>query len=230
MKDQLLEIPRDQSELLTTGEAGKAEARPVNRLLKIHEAAQLELQDLEADFQFRLQESILQTEVKLKQRFADEQEQKIKQTEENVRKATTSELLARFEVDFQKFESAAGKWEIERQQLHHEITKLGELEMKLSEVRHEKARLQEELRVAGSRWNTERNSLGQRIAALEEEMAQQVARPPLSQQLEVKLEEVSGEKARLEEELRAAYACRNVGDPRLEKLRRSNTLPQIWEL
>ena len=240
MKDQLLDIPRDQSELLTTGEAGKDEARPVNRLLKIHEAAQLELQDLEADFQFRLQESILQTEVKLKQRFADEQEQKIKQTEENVRKATTSELLARFEVDFQKFESAAGKWEIERQQLHHEITKLGELEMKLSEVSHEKARLQEELRVAGSHWNTERNSLKQtiqrtsdefdaerkefhqQIAKLEEqlasskEIAQQVIRTPLSRELEAKLEEVRGEKTRLEEELREANAHRNAEGQGLE--------------
>src|SRR5215471_15976394 len=125
MKDQL-EIPRGQPELLTTLKAGKA--RPVNHLLKIYEAAQLELRDLEADFQVRLQESIQQTEAKLKQGFADEQEQKIKQAEEDARKATTQKLLARFEVDFQKFESAAGKWEIERQQLHHEITKLRELE------------------------------------------------------------------------------------------------------
>ena len=122
-KDQP-EILRDQalSGLLTI-EAGKDEDWSVNRLLKMHEAAQLELQDLEADFQFRLQESILLAEVKLKQRF-DEQVQR----------------------------------------------------------------------------------------------------------LQVKLEDVTREKARLEEELRKAYACRNAGDPRLEKLRRADTLPRIWEL
>ena len=344
-------------------EAAKVEDRSVNRLLKIQEAAQLELRDLEADFQFRLQESIQQTEAKLKQRFAKEQEQKMRQIAEEVRKATTRELLARFEVDFQKlsgefeerrknaiaatenaaqlrlkevlgeaerakedvkrqFESAAGQWEMERQQLCQEITKLGEartanlaaqgkelaeLEMKLSEVSHEKARLQEEFRVAESHWNTERNSLKsemeqsreeslsrfetdmeqlkadfedrrlkdiaaseaaaefffaekfdaakqeferreqeiqatanqrfqeksgefdaerkefhQRIATLEEEitrskkMLQQVIRTPLSRELEAKLEDVTREKTRLEEEVREANARRNAEGQGLE--------------
>ena len=167
MKD-LSEIPPDQSELVT--EACKEEERPVNRLLKIYEAAQLELRGLEADFQIRLQESIQQNEAKLKQRFADEQEQKIKQTEADVRKATTRELLTRFEVDFQKFECAAGKWEIDRQQLNNEITKLREVEMKLSGVSHEKAQLEEELRVAESNWNTERNSLRSEMKQSREEL------------------------------------------------------------
>ena len=73
MKDQP-DIPRDQSELLTVPKAGKDEDRPVNRLLKIHEAAQLELQDLEADFQIPHLEYILQPEVQLKQRVAPEHE------------------------------------------------------------------------------------------------------------------------------------------------------------
>jgi hypothetical protein len=306
MKD-LQEIPPDQSELVT--DAFKDEERPVDRLLKIYEAAQSELRGLEADFQIRLQESILQTEAKLKQRFADEQDQKIKQTEADVRKATTRELLTRFEVDFQKFEYAAGKWEIDRQQLHNEITRLRELEMKLSGVSHEKAQLEEELRVAESNWNTERNSLRsemkqsreellsrfetkmeqlmadfedrrlkitadaeaaaefrfadkfaaanqdfqrrereiqattdqrlekttnefaaerrefqQRIATLEEEIAcsknmvQQVIPTPLSRELEAKLEEVMGEKARLAEELQEANARRNAEGQRLETM------------
>jgi hypothetical protein len=147
------------SGLLTILEAGKKEDRSVNHLLKMmHEAAQLELQDLEADFQFRLQESVLQTEVKLKHRF-DDQEQ----------------------------------------------------------------RLEEELRVAESRWNTERDCLGQRIATLEEEIA-------CSNKIAQQLHQVRQDKTRLEEELRRAYACRNLGDPRLEKLRRSKTLPTVWEL
>jgi hypothetical protein len=306
MKDQP-EIPRDQNELLTIPKAGKDEDRPVNRLLKIYEAAQLELRGLEADFQVRLQESILQNEVKLKQQFADEHEQKIRQTEEDVRTATTQKLLARFEVDFQKFETAAGKWESERQQLHHEINKLQELEVKLSEVSQEKGLLQEEFKVAESHWNTERNNFEserqqlreelfsrfeiemgqlkadledqrlkatadteaaaefrfaekfaaarqdferreeeieatasqrfqkttdefdvermefrQQIAALEEELAlcqktaQQAIRTPLSRELEVKLEAVRSEKARLEEELREATARRNVEGQGLE--------------
>jgi hypothetical protein len=70
--------------------------------------------------------------------------------------------------------------------------------------------------------------LGQRIAALEEEIA--CSKKMAQQVLEVKLGEVNREKARLEEELRKAYACRNAGDPRLEKLKRSNTLPRVWEL
>ena len=150
---------RDQRGLLAILEAGKDEDRSVDRLLKMHEAAQLELQDLEADFQFRLQES----EAKLKHRFA-EQEQ----------------------------------------------------------------RLEEELRLAESHWNTERNSLGQRITTLEEEIA--YSNKMGQQVLEMKLGEVTREKARLEEELRKAYACRNLGDPRLEKLKRSKVLPRIWEL
>ena len=88
--------------------------------------------------------------------------------------------------------------------------------------------MEEELRVAESHWNTERDSLGQRIAALEEEIA--CSKKMAQQVLEVKLGEVNREKARLEEELRKAYACRNAGDPRLEKLKRSNTLPRVWEL
>lgn len=106
MKDQL-ESSRDETpnEPLKILDAAKVADRSVNRLLKLHEAAQLELRDLEADFQSRLQESILKTEEKLKQRFAEEQEQKIKQTEEDVRKTTTRELLERFEVDFQKLSS-----------------------------------------------------------------------------------------------------------------------------
>ena len=154
---------RDQMGLLAILDAGKDEDRSVDRLSKMHEAAQLELQDLEADFQFRLQESILHTEAKLKHRFA-EQEQ----------------------------------------------------------------RLEEELRVAESHWNAERNSLGQRITTLEEQIA--CSNKMGQQVLEMKLGEVTREKARLEEELRQAYACRNLGDPRLEKLKRSKTLPQIWEL
>src|SRR5689334_4989093 len=72
MRDHL-ETPRDQSlnRPLKNLEGAKVEDRPINRLLKIHEAAKLELQDLKADFQIRLQESILQTEENLKQRFAD---------------------------------------------------------------------------------------------------------------------------------------------------------------
>jgi len=262
MKDQL-ESTRDQTlnEPLKIFDAAKAADRSVNRLLKMHEAAQLELRDLEADFQCRLQESILQTEEKLKQRFVDEQEQKIKQTEEDVRKTTTRELLERFEVDFQKlssefeerqknaiaeaqnagqlhlkevleeaerakeglkadfqcrlqesilqteeklkqgfadeqeqkikqteqdvrkstthellerfeadFESATGKWEIERQQLHQEINKLAGLEMKLSEAGHENARLQEELSVAECQWNIERKSLRSEMEQSREEL------------------------------------------------------------
>jgi hypothetical protein len=303
MKDQP-EIPRE-SELVT--QACTDEERPVTRLLKIYEAAQVELRGLETDFQIRLQESIRQNEAKLKERFADEQEQKIKQTETDVRKTTTRELLTRFEVDFQKFESAAGNWEIERQQLQNEIAELREVEMKLSEVGQDKARLEEELKAAESQWDTERNNLRsemkqsreellsrfetemeqlkadfedrrlkitadtetaaefrfaekfaaanqdferreqeiqvtadqtlqktidefaserrdfrQRIAALEEEiacakkMAQPVIRTPLSRELEAKLEEVMGEKARLAEELREANARWNAEGQRLE--------------
>jgi hypothetical protein len=162
--EQLAEKDKPENRgLLAILEAGTDEDRSVDRLLKMHEAAQLELQDLEADFQFRLQESILQTEAKLKHRFA-EQEQ----------------------------------------------------------------RLEEELRAAESHWNTERNSLGQRITTLEEEIA--CSKKMGQQVLEMKLGEVAREKARLEKELREAYACRNLGDPRLEKLKRSKVLPRIWEL
>ena len=161
------------------------------RLKEVLGEAQRFKADLEASFQTRLQESVLQTEEKLKQRFTDEQEQKIKQTEEHVREATTRELLTRFEVDFQKFESAAEKWDLERQQLHHEITRLAELEMELSEVRQEKARLEEELRAA---------------QVLE----------TMSPEFEAKLEQVRGEKARLEEELGEANARLNAQDQRSE--------------
>jgi hypothetical protein len=181
------------------------EEREKNSIAAAEKAAELRLKEvlgeaqsfkegLEADFQIRLQESLLQTEQKLKQRFAEEQEQKIKQTEENVREATTRELLARFEVDFKKFESAAEKWDLERQQLHQEITRVVELETELSEVRQEKARLQEELRAVPQ------------------------VRQKMSPELEAKLEQVMSEKARLEEELGEANARLNAQDQRSETM------------
>jgi hypothetical protein len=181
------------------------EKREKNSIAAAENAAELRLKEvlgeaqsfkegLEADFQIRLQESLLQTEQKLKQRFAEEQEQKIKQTEENVREATTRELLARFEVDFKKFESAAEKWDLERQQLHQEITRVVELETELSEVRQEKARLQEELRAVPQ------------------------VRQKMSPELEAKLEQVMSEKARLEEELGEANARLNAQDQRSETM------------
>jgi hypothetical protein len=147
-----------------------AESAAQLRLKEVLGEAERAKEELEADFQLRLQESILQTEVSLKQRFADEQQETIKQTEADVRKATTQELLTRFEGASQKFESAAEKWEIERQQLHDEIAKFGELEMKLSEVSQEKARLQEELRVAECDSSTERNSLRSEMKQSREEL------------------------------------------------------------
>jgi len=70
----------------------------------------------------------------------------------------------------------------------------------------------------------ERREFQQRIATLEEEIAcsknmvQQVIPTPLSRELEAKLEEVMGEKARLAEELQEANARRNAEGQRLETM------------
>ena len=220
--DQTLsQLPKDL-------EAAKVEDGSVNRLLKIHEAAQQVLRDLEADFQIRLQESIQQTEAKLKQRFADEQEQKIRQTEEGVRKATTRELLARFDVDFRKLSS-----EFEQRRQSEIAATENAAQLRLKEVLGEAERASEDLKRqladanqrfqrTSDEFDAERSEFHQQIASLEKELArskeiaQQVIRTPLSRELEAKLEEVRGEKARLEEELREANARGNAAGQSLE--------------
>jgi hypothetical protein len=182
MKDQL-EMTREQtqnqpSEIL---EAAKVEDRPVNRLLKIHEAAQQELQDLEADFQIQLQESILQAESHFSEKFA-----------------TASQDFQRREQEIQ-------------------------------------ATANQRFQKTTEEFGTERSEFQQRIAALEEQIdtkkkAQQVPLTPLSRQLEVKLKEITLEKARLEEELEEVNAYRKAEAHRLQKLKTSKALPRIWEL
>lgn len=179
MKDQL-EITCDQNldQPLEILEVGQGEDRWVDRLLKIHEAAELELRDLEADFQFRLQEA----EFHFAQKFA------------------------------------AAKQDFQRR------------EVEIQAIANQR------FRRTTDAFDAERRELQLRIATLEEEIAgfkktaQQVIRTPLSRQLEVQLEEVSREKARLEEELREANHRRKTDSHRLEKLKTSKALPQIWEL
>jgi len=179
MKAQL-EITCDQTldQPLEILEVAKTEDRSVDRLLKIHEAAELELRDLEADFQFRLQEA--------ESHFARK--------------------LAAARQDFQCREQ--------------EIQAIA------------KQRFQR----TTDEFDAERRELQQRIAALEEEIAgfrkaeQQVIRTPLSRQLEMQLDEVTREKARLEEELQEANHRRKADGHRLERLKTSKALPHIWEL
>src|SRR5260221_5790562 len=83
-------------------EPGDLKDRSVSRLAKLLENVQTELQDLETDFHIRLREAIQNTETKLKEQFAAESAVRMKQTEEEARKANTRELLQRFEVEFQK--------------------------------------------------------------------------------------------------------------------------------
>ena len=112
---------------------------------------------------------------------------------------------------------------------------LAELEIKLLDVTQEKGRLEEELREAESRWNTEPNSLKSETEQLEADFdarrleaiatteaaakatAQEGIQTPLGSQIEAKLEEVTREKSRLQEEFREASARWNAERERLQK-------------
>jgi hypothetical protein len=180
MKDELeITYAETLNQPLEVLEVARVEDGSFDRLLKIHQAAQLELKDLEADFQCRLQESLMQTEFHFEEKFAAANQ------------------------DFQR------------------------REQEIQAIANEK------LQKATEEFDAERKEFQQRIAALEEQISssqktaqQQVIRTPLSRQLEMKLEEVTREKARLEEELHR----RKADGQRLEKLKTSKTLPQLWEL
>jgi hypothetical protein len=87
---------------LNSPEFGQPEGQAISGLIKILESAQVELQELKAVFQSRLQESVREAEAKLRQRLVEEKAQEIKRTEDEVRKAVTRDLLSRFDVEFQK--------------------------------------------------------------------------------------------------------------------------------
>src|SRR5215469_11556478 len=225
MRDQL-EPPRDQSlnPPLKNPEGAKVEDRPINRLLKIHEAAKLELQDLKADFQIRLQESILQTEEKLKQRFADEHEQRIKQTAEEVRNATTQELLARFDLDFQKLRS-----EFEEREKNAIAAAENAAELRLKEALAEAERAKEgvetdfRVRLQESVLQTE-ESLKQRFAEEQDQKIKQTqedVRKATTQELlarfDTDVQKLSSEFA--ERERNAITATENAAELRLKEVR-----------
>lgn len=183
MRDQLEIICDDMlNEPLDIPEVAKVQDWSVSRLLKIHEAAELELQDLEADFQARVEESVLQAEFHFAEKFAAA-EQEFQRREQEIQ-AAANQLVQNTTDEF----------------------------------------------------TVERKEFQERIAALEEELAsskktsQQAIRTPLSRQLETQLEEAMRDKARLEEELKEATHRNKTDGIRLEKLKTSKALPQVWEL
>jgi hypothetical protein len=186
-------VSRDRTlpQLTKILEATQSEDRSLKRLIKIHEAAQLELQELEADFQIRLRESIQQTEARLKQRFAEEQLQETKRNEEEVRKTVTRNLLARFEVEFQKL---SAEFEQRRQNAIAATEHAAQLRLQevVAEAEHAKEDLNREFQSAAHKWETERRQFEEKISKL----GQQVG--------------TNQGKARLEKEFREAEAGWNV--------------------
>jgi hypothetical protein len=123
--------------------------------LKIHEAAELELRDLEADFQFRLQES----EFHFAQKFAagkqdfQRREQEIQATANQRFQKTTDEFDAE-RRGFQKRiaaleEELAGFRKTAQQVIRTPLRR--QLEMQLEEVAREKVGLEKELQEANHR-------------------------------------------------------------------------------
>ena len=108
------------------------------------------------------QESIRRrSEVKLKlQKFADDQEQKIKQAEEEARKRVTRDLLARFDLEFQRL-----SLEFEEKHQHAIAATQSAAEMRLkealAEAEHAREDLQREFESAAQHWEVERQQLRQ---------------------------------------------------------------------
>ena len=144
-------------------------------------------------------------------------------------KQSREELLARFEADKEQLQAdfqdrrlkdiAAGEAAAEflfAEKLAEARQDFERREKEIQETANER------LQRTSDEFDAERKDFQQQIARLEEElarskeMAQQVVRTPLSRELEAKLEEVRGEKARLEEELREANARGNAAGQSLE--------------
>ena len=204
------EVRRDRSlsQLLKILDAAQVEDRSVNRLMRILEAAQLEMQDLDADFQFRLQEAVQEVEARLRDRFTEQKEQEVKEAEEAVRRAVTQELLARFDLEFQRLNN---EFEERRQNAIQATESAAELRIEeaIAEAERVRENLKREFQVTASQWEADVQELNETITKLREELDSATSRTGSVDEekfaaLEGKLTEANRENARLEDEFQQA--------------------------
>lgn len=157
------------------------------------------MQELGIEPDLRPQESIRRrSEAKMNlQKFADAQEDKIRQAEEEARKRVTRDLLARFDVEFQKLT-------LELEEKQREAVAVAEraaqklLDQATAESEVARDRLKAELASATQKWDAERQHLLE-----EHKLAKQTALSKGDEVLALgeKLSGLGREKAELEEQL-----------------------------
>jgi len=155
------------------------------------------MQELGLEPDLKPQESIRRrSEAKLKlQKYAEEQDEKIRRAEDEARKRVTRDLLARFDIEFAKLS-------LEYEQKQKEAVALTEsaAETRFKEVLAESESAREELtrkfEFESQKWNAELQQL--------RESGDELAR------LQTSLSEISEEKSRLEEKLKEAEQAHSL--------------------
>lgn len=178
----------------------------IEQLISALEAVQNHLRQLEGDFQSRLEQAVQQAEARLQEQFLEKRRQETKQTEEDVRKNVTRDLLVRFEVEFNKLNT---DFENRRRQAIDATEAAAEFQFKQAIEEAERARddLKRDFDLASKDWEAQREKLRQRIAELELDVAANrvvQAQEANAAMLESKLAEISQQRSRLEEELQDA--------------------------